>query len=107
MRRKIAFANLFVAFFTSTIVVFVPHQKPTMASDILVRDNRDFLRSESSPDEVIVKFKNAAAITLEEQTSAGPSWLSQAETGFDVAQLELSGSLDKFNEKFPLITPKH
>jgi len=71
MRRKIAFANLVIAFFTSTIVVFVPHQKPTMASDILVRDNHDFLRSGSSPDEIIVKFKNTAAVTLEEKTSAG------------------------------------
>ena len=44
------------------------------------------------PDEIIVKFKNNAAKTLEEKILAGS----------DAAQLELSGSLDKLNKKFRL-----
>ncbi len=71
MRRRIVFASLVVAFFASTIVVFARQRRA---------------------NEIIVKFKNAAAITLEEKTSAG----------FDAAQLELSDSLDKLNKKFRL-----
>lgn len=79
MRRRITFVSLLFAFFTSSIVIFgVP--------------NRNLLRLSGAPDEIIVKFKSAAATTLEEKTSAG----------FDAAKLELSGSLDKLNEKFRL-----
>ncbi len=50
------------------------------------------IRQDYVPDEIIVKFKNNAAITLEEKIL----------TGSGVAQLELSGSLDKLNKKFRL-----
>jgi subtilisin family serine protease len=45
-----------------------------------------------APNEIIVKFKNTASASLEEKTSAG----------FDAAQFELPGSLDKVNKKFRL-----
>jgi len=44
------------------------------------------------PNEIIVKLKNSAAITIEEKISAGSG----------VARLELSGSLDKLNKRFHL-----
>jgi len=50
------------------------------------------IRQDYVSDEIIVKFKNNAAITLEEKIL----------TGSGVAQLELSGSLDKLNKKFRL-----
>ncbi len=85
MRRKIAFASLILAFFTPAIVIF---GGPAMGHPI--PENRVLLRF--APDEIIVKFKNAAAAALEEKTSAGTA----------AGQLELPGSLDKLNRKFGL-----
>jgi predicted outer membrane repeat protein len=79
MRRRIAFANLLIAFFASNIVVFGAPK-------------RDFFHLRVPPNEIIVKFKNAAATNLEEKTSAG----------LDATQLELSASLDKLNKKYHL-----
>ncbi|MHC4633359.1 MAG: hypothetical protein ACYS9C_19110 [Planctomycetota bacterium] len=79
MWRRFAFANLVIAFFASNIVTFGAQ-------------NNYFLRLGNFPNEIIVKFKDAAATTLEEQIPAGS----------DVAKLELSGSLDKLNKKFRL-----
>jgi len=44
------------------------------------------------PDEIIIKFKDTVARTLEEEIM----------TGSDAAQLELPGSLDELNKKFRL-----
>ena len=91
MRRRITFVSLLFAFFTSSTVVFGAPAKgrPTW-------DNRDFLRLSAAPNEIIVKFKSAAATTLEEETSVGP----------DAAQLPaipLAGSsLDKLSKRFRL-----
>jgi subtilisin family serine protease len=77
MRRRIAFASLVFAFFTPVIVVFgLPNSN----------------LSRFARNEIIVKFKNTASITLEEKTSAG----------FDTPLLEFPGSLDKLNKKFHL-----
>ncbi|MBW8042491.1 MAG: S8 family serine peptidase [Planctomycetes bacterium] len=79
MRRRNAFVFLVFAFFTSAIVVFGTPK-------------RDFLHLEVPPNEIIVKFKSAAAITLQEKTSAG----------FATKHLEFPGSLNKLNNKFGL-----
>jgi hypothetical protein len=50
------------------------------------------IRQDYVPDEIIVKFKNTTARTLEEKIL----------TGSDVAQLQLPSSLGKLNKKFRL-----
>ena len=77
MWRRLAFANLVIAFFTSNIIAFGA-------------PNRNLLRF--APNEIIIKFKSDSTATLEEKTSAG----------FEAAQFELPGSLDKVNKKFRL-----
>ena len=79
MWRRLAVTNLVVVFFATNIIAFGAQK-------------HSFFRLPAAPDEIIVKFKSASATAPEEQSSTGP----------DVAQLELSGSLNKLNKKFHL-----
>jgi subtilisin family serine protease len=79
MWRRLALTNLAVVFFATNIIAFGAQK-------------HGFFRLPAAPDEIIVKFKSAAATAPEELSSAGA----------DAAQLELSGSLNKLNKKFHL-----